>query len=123
MKPISKEIRELVVLAREREEKNLEIAKWFDISESAVESILRLHRNTGNVDPKPYTGRKSSITDEMIILIKDMIEKKPDSTLDEIQTSLNLPIQKSQIANLLTKLGYTYKKKRYILITGLEQML
>jgi len=59
----------------------------------------------------------------MIILIKDMIEKKPDSTLDEIQTSLNLPIQKSQIANLLTKLGYTYKKKRYILITGLEQML
>jgi len=42
MKPISKEIRELVVLAKEREEKNLEIAKWFDISESAVESIVIL---------------------------------------------------------------------------------
>ena len=79
------------MLAREREEKNLEIAQWFDISESAVESILRLHRNTGNVVPKPYTGRKSSITDEMIILIKDMIEKKPDSTLDEIQTFFCFP--------------------------------
>jgi len=118
MKPISIEIRELVVLAKIRKEKNLEIAKWFNISESSVEQIWRLHQHIGSVEPKTYTGRKSSITDEMIDSIRDVIKGKPDTTLEEMKTELELPIEKSQLANLLRRLGYTYKKKLYILKTS-----
>jgi transposase len=123
MKPLSEDLRKLVVKADARGEKDHNIAKWFDISVSCVESILRLHRNTGSVAPKPYIGRKSSITNEMITSIKDLIKKKADSTLEEILTDLKLPIQKSQLSNLLKKLGYTYKKKRYIHTTDSGLML
>jgi len=118
MKPISFEIRELIVLAKMRKEKNLEIAKWFNISESSVEQIWRLHQRAGSVEPKTYTGRKSSITSEMIDSIRNIIRGKPDTTLEEMKTDLELPIEKSQLANLLRRLGYTYKKKLYILKTN-----
>ena len=110
MKPISIEKRELVLLARERGETIESIATWLQISISSVKSVCLLYRRTGSIEPKAYKGRPSRLTEEMISNIHYKIETEADSTLEEIITSLNLPIKKSQLSKWLIKAGYTFKK-------------
>ncbi len=42
MKPISNEKRELLIVAKQRGEKEVNIAKWLDISKGSVGTIWRL---------------------------------------------------------------------------------
>jgi transposase len=110
MKPISTEKRELILLAKNRGETIQSIATWLQISISSVKSICLLHKRTGCISPKAYKGRSSRLTEEMISNIHYKIETEADSTLEEIITSLNLPIKKSQLSKWLIKAGYTFKK-------------
>ena len=57
MKPMSNEKRELLIAAKQRGEKEEDIAKWLDISKGSVGTIWRLFRNTGSFLPTAYTGR------------------------------------------------------------------
>ena len=110
MKPISKEIRKLVVDAKKDGKPIIEIVSMLKISESTVYTIWRLFKTTGSVEAKAYKGRKSRLTDEMIAAIQDKIKDEPDATLEEIVTDLNLPIKKSQLSKLLRKHNYSLKK-------------
>jgi len=110
MKPISLEKRELIIAARERGELILDIVKWLGVSESAVMTTLRLYKATGDVAPKPYTGRPSALTEDQIDAISSKVKDKPDATLEEIIIDLSLPIKKSQLHRWFVKHGYVYKK-------------
>jgi len=110
MKPISQEKRELILVAKERGETIQGIATWLQISISSVKSVWRLYLETGSIKPKAYKGRPSSLSEEMIANIHYKIETEPDSTLEDIISSLNLPIKKSQLSVWLIKAGYTFKK-------------
>jgi len=81
---ISTEKRSLLVLAKERNEKAEDIAKWLDISLPAIKQIWRIYRETGSILPKKNKGRTSSLTADMEIAIHDKIQNEPDSTLEEI---------------------------------------
>jgi len=109
MKPISNEKRELLIAAKQRGEKEEDIAKWLDISKGSVGTIWRLFRKTGSFLPTAYTGRPSIITQEKTDEIQATVKKNPDITLSELIERLTLPIQKSQLSRLLISLGYTYK--------------
>jgi transposase len=110
MRPISIEKRELIVSARERGEKIINIMQWYEVSESAVMTILRRFKETGSVSPKPYLGRPSKLTSEHEEAIHAKIKAEPDSTLEEIILALNLPIKKSQLNKWFHRHGYVYKK-------------
>ena len=114
MKPISNEKRELLIAAKQRGEKEEEIATWLDISKGSVGTIWRLFRNTGSFLPTAYTGRPSVITKEKTDEIQIVVKNNPDITLAELIQKLSLPIQKSQLSRLLISLGYSFKKRLLI---------
>lgn len=112
MKPLAGEIRKLIIEAKQRKEKDSDIAKWLNISESSVTVIWRLFKTTNNIEPKRYPGAKSIFTDEMKMRVKQLIKEEPDMTLEEIIDKLNLPIKKSRLSQWLNEAGFQYKKKR-----------
>jgi transposase len=114
MKPISRDKREIIITAKERGEKPITIALWTGVALSSVYNILRLHRETNNCEPKPYTGRQGRLTGEQLQRIQETVENKKDITLDELISELNLPIKKSRLSVILIAMGYSFKKRRYI---------
>ena len=112
MKPITNEKRELLIAAKQRGEKEEDIAKWLVISKGSVGTIWRLFRKTGSYLPTAYTGRPSVITQEKTEEIQAAIRTEPDITLCELIEKLSLPIQKSQLSRLLISLGYSFKKRQ-----------
>jgi transposase len=114
MKPISVEIRELIIEAKQRGEKEEEIAVWLKISKRSVGTIWRLFKKTGNLRPAKYMGRKSRLSDEKTNEIRSVIRESPDTTLNELIEQLSLPIKKSQLSKLLIGLGFSYKKRHFI---------
>ena len=114
MKPISNEKRELLIAAKQRGEKEAEIALWLCISKSSVGTLWRRYKNNGDFSPTPYKGRMSRINDAQIEEIRNTISESPDITLDELIDELSLPIKKSQLSKLLIKLGFSFKKRLFI---------
>ena len=121
MTPISNEKRELLIRAKERGEKEKDIAKWLEISERSVTTIWRLYRETGNYLSKPYPGRKPILKAEKWEEIKALVTSNPDKTLEEIIEELNLPIHKSRLSVLLIEAGYSFKKRQLILPNKIEK--
>jgi transposase len=114
VQPISNEKRELLITAKQRGEREEDIAKWLNVSKGSVGTIWRLFRKTGSYFPTSYTGRPSLITPEKTEEILAAIEVQPDITLNELIEKLSLPIQKSQLSRLLISLGYSFKKRQPI---------
>jgi len=112
VKPISNEKRALLIAAKQRGEKEEDIAKWLGISKSSVGTIWGQFRKTGSYLPIPYTGRTSIITRAKIDEIEAAIAGNSDITLSELIEKLSLPIQKSQLSRLLISLDYSLKKRQ-----------
>jgi transposase len=93
MIPISKDKRDLLIAAKQRREKNGDIAKWLKITDGSVAVIRRLYQKTVSVEPKTYKGRPTRLSGEMIEKIYKKVEPQPDATLAEIIEVLNLPIR------------------------------
>ncbi len=113
MKPISNEIRKLLVEAKLRGEKENDIARWLKISESSVTLIWKRYRETGSFEPTPYPGRQPILTAEKFSEVKAYVNKNPDATLDEIIEAMSLPIHKSRLSVLLIEAGFSFKKRLY----------
>jgi transposase len=114
MTPITNEKRSLVIAAKERGEKEEDIAKWLEISKSSVGKIWKLYKDTASYLPVPYPGRQPLLTLEKWEEIKTLVTKWPDKTLNEIIEELELPIRKSRLSVLLIKAGYSLKKRQPI---------
>ena len=84
MKPLTNEKRELIIKAKQRGEKEKDIALWLDISKSAVASIWGLFQRTNSFAPKPYLGRKPVFTDDMKEDVRKKIKEQSDITLEEL---------------------------------------
>jgi transposase len=110
MKAISVEKRELIIGAKQRGEKEEEIAIWLKVSKRSVGTIWKRFKDTGVYQPVKCTGRKSCLSDEKIDEIRSAIKESPDITLNELIERLSLPIKKSQLSKLLIRLGFSYKK-------------
>jgi transposase len=122
MKPISGEKRELIIEAKQRGEKEEEIAVWLNISKRSVGTIWKLFKNTGSIQPTKYTGKKPRLTNEKTEEIRSAIKENPDITLSELIERLSLPIKKSQLSKLLIRLGFSYKKRLFTQKNSLERM-
>ena len=122
MKSICNEVRILIVRAKKLGYTNKKISMLYDISIVTVNRIWKLHKVTGNIEPKIHLGRQSSLTEEMINSIVKKIESQPDASLSMIIEDLNLPIGKSQLHRFLTKRGYSFKKKLFMTRHNKEKM-
>jgi transposase len=114
MVPISNEKRALLIAAKERGEKEEDIAKWLGICKSSVSKIWKQYKETGSFEPVPYPGRKPLLSEEKWADILALVAKEPDKTLEEIIQELDLPIRKSRLSVLLIRAGYSFKKRLLI---------
>ena len=114
MKPISQEKREMIILASERGEKPGTIAVWVGVNRSSVYNIFALHREKKDISPKPYPGRKPTLTTEHKDKIRATVEAKRDITLEELIDELDLPIKKSRLSEVLIDMDFSFKKRRFI---------
>lgn len=121
---VSIEIRKLMVKNRRKGMTIKKIAEVFDVCEMTVIRILKREAETGSVEPSyEGCGRNSEMTPEKLEELKKLVNEQPDITLEEIRETMNLSMKKSQISNILrNKLGFRFKKKRYMLQNGIGKM-
>jgi transposase len=93
------------------------LADLLDIGRATVSRILRLHRETGAVEPKPPAGGSPPILDEGDRReLRAMVDAAPDSTLEGLAEAWSLahPEKAASAPTLwraLVTMGYTWKKK------------
>jgi transposase len=65
MRPIPIEVRKMIVAAKNRGEKIKTIALWTGYTPKSIYNICKLEEER-RLEPKPFTGRRSILTDEQL---------------------------------------------------------
>ena len=105
---ISVEIRKLIVSARKDGMKLKDIEKAYHVKKSSVYSFLNLNKETGDVLPRTHnSGRKPTLDENGLKRLENLLQERPDITLEEIKEEMDLPIGISAISMIITqKLQY-----------------
>jgi transposase len=115
-KATSKELRQAIVRAYEEEELSYEqTARLLDVSEATVSRVLRLHRETGDVTPRPRGGgRLSPLRGEVAETLERLVLSEPGATMLEFKEQLaavtGVVTSRSSLQRALHRLGFSYKK-------------
>jgi transposase len=93
------------------------LAHLFGVSLAFVEKVLRQHRTTGNIAPKPHAGGPTTRVHEAIqVLIRQLVRDHPDLTLQElctrIATETGVRVSVPTMCRVLQRLGLPRKKSR-----------
>jgi transposase len=114
-KPLSSEKRADIIKHHINGENSKDIAKWEFISVRTVERVVARYKATGNYDAFLHNcGRKPLISEEKMKAVVERVKLEPDITLAELINVFNLPFSTSALCKRLRKLGFTFKKKRFI---------
>src|SRR5947209_7092683 len=113
MTPYSQDLRQRVLDTVQRGEGSLrQIARRFLVSVSFVTRLLRTHRDTGALEPKPHGGGNPAVlTPEDLERLRELIRQQPDATLEECRQRLGPSCSLMTISRALSKLGLPRKKK------------
>jgi len=113
-KPLSKDIRELIIYHDKNGAKNTEIVKWLRVSKTSVERTLRIYREEKTTESKySNSGRRPAFCDAKLKKIIEKIREQPDITLEELIEQFHINISISALSRKLTKLDLSFKKRRY----------
>src|SRR5688572_31363359 len=93
------------------------IADVFGVSLAFVEKVLRQHRATGDVAPKPHAGgQKPRLDDAAHAVVRRLVGDQPDATLEELCTAAaaetQVRVSVSTMCRVLHRLGLPRKKSR-----------
>jgi transposase len=78
-----------------------------------VKKLLTQKNRTGDLRPRyRFCGRKARLEPEHGIHMRQLVEREPDVTLEEIKQRLSLDCTIGAIHWVLRRLGLTYKKRR-----------
>jgi transposase len=113
MSAYSQDLRQRVIDTVERGEGSLrQIARRFLVSLSFVTRLLRHHRETGSVEPKPHRGgRPPALGPADLERLRQLNREQPDATLEELRQRLGVDCSLMAISRALRKLKITRKKK------------
>jgi transposase len=113
-KPISLDLRERIVAAYlGKKGTREEVAKRFKVSVGMVKKLLAQQGRTGDLRPRyRFCGRKARLEPEHGKSMRQLVEREPDVTLEEIKQRLGLGCTIGAIHWVLSRMGLTYKKRR-----------
>src|SRR3954462_11442875 len=113
MIPYSQDLRKRVLDTVQRGDGPLrQIARRFLVSVSFVTRLLRLHRGTGSLEPKPHGGGNPAVLGpEDLERLRELVGQQPDATLEELRQRLGASCSTMTLARALRKLGLPRKKK------------
>jgi transposase len=115
VKPIPSKLREAIIRARHDGFSYSQTAALLGVGYATVNRILRLHRETSSVEPRPAGGgNRSPVHGSMAKLLVAIIRDMPDATVAELTEALisrsNTATSRSAVHRALVRLGYSRKK-------------
>ena len=114
MRPLSQDLRQRIIAARERGEGTGEVCKHFGVSRKSVERFWNEHRRTGQCLPKKIGGYRPSRLAPHDRRLQRWIKAQPDLSLAELQQrcedQLDVSIGITALWHRLRHLGLSYKK-------------
>ena len=126
MKPLSIDLRNRIVRAYETSDSTKQqIANRFAVSLAVVKKLINQWKQLGTIEPQYQTvGRKPAFNNEQLQELDALVERRCDMTLAEIQQHFKGRVNCSHqaVANALERLGWGYKKNRYMRLSKIEQM-
>src|SRR3954470_5830875 len=113
MTPYSQDLRQRILDTVQRREGSLrQIARRFLVSVSFITRLLRTHRSTGSLQPKPQGGGNPPVLGpEDLERLRELIRQQPDATLEECRQRLGLSCSLMTISRALSKSGLPRKEK------------
>lgn len=92
-----------------------DIARLLSVGEATVSRVLRRHRETGSVQPKPRGGGNfSPLTGKVLTLLEKIVEEMPDATVKELTVVLRkrsgVETSRSSVQRALQRMGFSLKK-------------
>jgi transposase len=113
MRTLSLDLRERILASYDKEKgTRQQVAARYRVSLGMVKKLLQQRRRTGDIAPRhPYSGRKPLILPLHHRQMRVLLQKKPDLTLKELRSALELPCTLPAIHYALVALGLTYKKR------------
>src|SRR3954468_5928128 len=113
MTPDSQDLRKRILETVQRGDGSLRpIARRFLVSDSFVTRLLRSHRDTGALEPKPHgCGNPAVLTPEDLERLRALIRQQPDATLEEGRQRLGVSCSTMTISRALSRLGRPRKKE------------
>src|ERR1022692_584189 len=86
MRPLSQDLRQRIIAARERGEGTGEVCRRFGVSRKSVERFWKQYRLTGACQPKKIGGYRRSRLEKHDRTLHRWIAGQPDLTLSELRT-------------------------------------
>ncbi len=106
------EARELLVKGYKKSHDAAGIAQAYSVSVRTVYRLVKQKQETGSVTLRTsQRGRKPVLTAEDKEKIRQCVDEKPDSTVNEIREELGLSASYSTVERAIEEMGYTFKKK------------
>ena len=126
MKAYSIDLRKRVLAAYDSGKYSLShIAEQFQVITRWIQKLRQQRKLDGTIAPRPQNqGRKPAFRDADLEQLDDFVKENPDSTLQEIKEHFSGKVDCSVVAihNTLKRLGWRYKKKRYVRANKTEKM-
>lgn len=114
MRPLSQDLRQRIIVARERGQGTGEVSKQFGVSRKSVERFWKQHSLTGVCRPKQIGGYRRSRLEKHDRTLRRWIAGQPDLTLGELRKrcleQLKVAIGITALWHRLEQLGLSYKK-------------
>ncbi len=117
MKPYSLDLRQRIIDCYTQAEGSIrQIAQRFKVSRDFVRRLLKRHRQTGSVEPKPHSGGKAPLlNDTHLERLRTLVEDDNDATLAQLSQRLEqvsqVSVSTSTVSRGLSRLNITRKKK------------
>jgi transposase len=113
MKTLSLDLRERILAAYDAEQGSREeIGRRFRVSTGMVKKLLQQRRQRGDIAPQHHrSGRKPMLLESHRQRLSQLISRKPDITLAEMRSALEVSCSLPAIHYVLVAMGLTYKKR------------
>jgi len=112
MGAFSTDLRERIIAACDQKtETQQEIADRFAVSLGFVKKLVKQRNKLGHIRPLyDRVGVKRKLTDDQIKELIELVEHRPDLTLEELRDQLELDCTPQTVHNILKKEGFSFKK-------------
>lgn len=120
MKSYSLDLRQKVVDAYQMKEGSIRgLAKRFAVGKSFVQELLKRHKKTGTIEPKPHAGGTNPILDSAgLEKVEQLVREQNDLVQEEyckkLEEKHQIKISRQTLGRALKKLNLTRKKKLYV---------
>ena len=115
MRAYSIDLRERVLKAFDFGMPKSVIARTYSVSRATVGNYVALRRETGNIAPRPITGRTGDIKPSEYPALLAQLREFPDATLEEHcqmwHRSCGVQIGITAMHRTIARLGWTRKKR------------